>query len=86
MYAHAILHSKAGGDTDSLRLSKDSLYSSFFSNKRLHQAKIGGMDTIRNNLNRVESTDSMHNIFAASNMHFKGGEKIANGIANKPGL
>ena len=47
-------------------MSKDSLYSSFFSNKRLTQpGRLGG--GLGSNLNRNESTDSIHNVFGAAN-------------------
>ena len=83
LYAHAILHNKAAQfEQDSLRLSKDSLYSSFFSNKRLTQpGRLGGGQG--SNLNRVESTDSIHNVFGASNFQF-GANKAQGGGAGAP--
>jgi hypothetical protein len=78
-----VLHNKAAqfeNDNGSLRLSKDSLYSSFFSNKRLTQpGKLGG-GGLGTNLHRNESTDSIHNVFGMSNFQF--GANKAGGINN----
>ena len=39
----------------------------------MNQAKVGGIDTIRANLNRVESTDSIHNVFGGAGGNFQFG-------------